>query len=150
MRVSRQNRIAILAAGVLVLVVAGSVLATRSPGGPSQTSLVADDPESPPSAEDLAHAVERLQAKDLPTDALDALAQTYGLGGAVRLIAWSKETGRSVDVLAAMHDEGMGWGLMAKDLGVHPGIGWIMGKGNAGGNGLGRAHAPGQNRGADE
>jgi hypothetical protein len=44
-------------------------------------------------------------------------------------------------------ESGMGWGEIAKDLGVHPGIGSIMGNGG----GHGRDDAPGQqDRGTDE
>jgi hypothetical protein len=40
---------------------------------------------------------------------------------------------------------GMGWGQIAKELGVHPGIGSIMGQGG----GHGRENAPGQQKDRD-
>jgi hypothetical protein len=71
------------------------------------------------------------------------LATRYGLGGAVRLLAWSQETAMDVEVIAAKRDgtdtePAMGWGQIAHQLGVHPGIGSIMG------GGQGRENAPGQ------
>ncbi len=47
--------------------------------------------------------------------------------GLVRLLAWSKSTSRTVADLAAMRDGGKGWRQIAHELGVHPGIGSIMG-----------------------
>jgi hypothetical protein len=84
---------------------------------------------------------------------LNELATEFGLGGAVRIIAWS---GGNADEITAIRDmrtsggpEGgeMGWGQIAKRLGEHPGIGSIMGNGG----GHGRDSAPGQqDRGTDE
>jgi hypothetical protein len=135
---NRTTRLAI-GAGVLLVLVAGTALASQlprdsSPRAPLAASPGASEaPEAPPTAEELAHAVERLAAHDIDasTDQLATLAQDYGLGGAVRLLAWSKSTGMSVDVLRAKRDAGRGWGVLARELGVHPGIGWIMGGGKA-------------------
>ena len=87
----------------------------------------------------------RLEARGIPfTDPqLADLATRYGLGGAVRVLAWSDETSLAVEEIAAMRDgsdtdPGMGWGRIAHELGVHPGIGSIMG------NGHGKEDAPGQ------
>jgi hypothetical protein len=111
---------------------------------------VSQDEETPPTAGDLAHAADRLQAKGLDTSRLNELAGAYGIGGAVRLIAWSSdpEVGMTIDELIAMRDTGgpdggpMGWGKLAKQLGVNPGLGSIMGNGG----GHGRENAPGQAR----
>lgn len=151
---NRRNRVAILAGAAVVLAATGSVLAIRAPAAQDLPAGVTQEEEaSPPSAEDLAHAAERLQAKGLDTSRLEELAAVYGIGGAVRLIAWSSDpdVGLTVDQLRAMRDgdgtegSGMGWGRMAKDLGVHPGIGSIMGNGG----GHGRENAPGQARKAE-
>ena len=152
---NRRNRLALLTAGVLLVVFAGAALGNRLPGLPAAPEHLASsaepeasgDAESPPTADALAHAADRLAAHDIEADAalLSDLASRYGLGGAVRLVAWSDETGLTVDELAAMRDEGQGWGDIARELGVHPGIGSIMG--NGGGNG--RADAPGQQNRAD-
>ena len=143
-----------LVALLLLGVLGGSVLAAQNPGatkmpGDAATSEgpdASEGPEAPPTAAELADAVDRLKAHDIATDTgqLGALAGKYGLGGAIRLMAWSKSTGKTVAELSAMRDAGKGWGEIGHDLGVSPGIGWIMGNGNAGGNG--KAGAPGQQK----
>jgi hypothetical protein len=55
----------------------------------------------------------------------------------------------STGELAGKFDSGLGWGEIARELDLHPGIGSIMGNGGGNGppghaNGLGRANAPGQ------
>jgi hypothetical protein len=66
----------------------------------------------------------------------------------VRIVAWSGGDTTAMDEIRRMRDgdgtEGtaMGWGRIAKALGVHPGIGSIMGNGG----GHGRDGAPGQNK----
>jgi hypothetical protein len=129
---NRTTRLA-LGVGVLLILVAGTALASQLPRDSSPRSPLAASPEAeaPPTAEELGHAAERLAAHGInaSTDQLAALAQDYGLGGAVRLLAWSKSTGKTVDELRAMRDGGSGWGVLARELGVHPGIGWIMGGG---------------------
>jgi hypothetical protein len=130
-----------LAIGALLLIVAGSALASPAPRSSEPELLAAShEPEAPPTAEDVAHAADRLAAHgiSIPRDRLAELAATYGLGGAVRLAAWSDATGRSISDLRAMRDDGAGWGQMAHELGVHPGLGSIMGGGH------GREDAPGQ------
>jgi hypothetical protein len=163
----------LVAAGALVLLVVATALAAPldrgrdrmspvaashqpSPGARSQT---ADRDDGPPSAEHLDRLVTLLGEAGVSTDAatIEALAARYGVGGAVRLLAWSEESGVSADALAAKFDSGMGWGEIAHELNaangtsLHPGIGPIMG--NAGGSGqgigAGREHAPGQQKKAD-
>lgn len=114
-----------------------------------------------PSQQVLDRIVANLSDAGIETDAATVadLAATYGVGGAVRLIAWADASGQSVDDLAAMFDGGTGWGRIAQQLNadddalhLSPGIGWLMGnghhKGDGPGNGvgkaLGRATAPGQ------
>jgi hypothetical protein len=76
----------------------------------------------------------------------------YGVGGAVRIMAWSKGDPIVIDDIRRKRDgdgtegSGMGWGRIAKDLGVNPGIGSIMGNGG----GHGRDNAPGQQGRDDE
>jgi hypothetical protein len=142
-----------LAGIALVLVAAGTVFATRQPQEPSPVAGVADEEEgAPPSAEDLAHAADRLRANEIAVDEaqLGELAAAYGVGGAVRILAWSADPDDdvTVDSIRLMRDgdgtEGsaMGWGRIARELGVHPGLGSIMGNGG----GHGRDSAPGQGR----
>ncbi len=146
---NRRNRFAALAAVALVFVAAGTVLAIRAPQAPDGPTLLGQDgDDTPPSAEDLAHAAERLAANDLDVsdDLLAELAASYGVGGAVRVVAWSGGDDALMSEIRAMRDgdgtedSGMGWGQIAKELGVHPGIGSIMGQGG----GHGREGAPGQ------
>ena len=137
---SRSTRYA-LAFGALLLVVAGSALASPAPRqGVPQLLAASQQPEAPPTVEDVAHAADRLSDHGISIgrDRLTALAAEYGLGGAVRLAVWSNATGRPIDQLRDMRDGGAGWGQMAHDLGVHPGLGSIMGEGT------GLDSAPGQ------
>ena len=141
----------IVAALVLLALAAGTALAARQPSADHGRAPLAASPAGSPASDeadetdeadeadeanepmttDAAQAlVERLSAAGLETDAatLTALAADHGVGGAVRLLGWAQETGRSVDDIAAMRADGMGWGTIAKDLGVHPGIGrWMRG-----------------------
>lgn len=148
--VSRGARIALLAGAALIVAVSGTVLATRQPSATDEPAgLAQDEEEAPPTAEELAHAAERLRASEITVDdaVLSDLATRYGLGGAVRVMAWAADPDDDVTIesITAMRDgdgtEGsaMGWGRIAKELGFHPGIGSIMGNG-----GHGRDNAPGQ------
>ena len=132
---------------LLVGVVGGSALAAAPHTGKTPSVADSSKPEAPASPAELSHAVDRLGAQGITTTTgdLGALADKYGLGGAVRLMAWAKKTGKTVAELSAMRDAGKGWGQIAKDLGVSPGIGWIMGNGHAGGHagGSGKDTAPG-------
>ena len=151
---SRRYRLAALVALAVALVASGTVLATRAPQAPEQPSqLTQDGEDTPPTAEDLAHAKERLAANGLEAsdDLLADLAAKYGVGGAVRVVAWSGGDETLMGKIRAMRDgdgtegSGMGWGQIAKELGVHPGIGSIMGQGG----GHGRENAPGQQKDRD-
>jgi hypothetical protein len=146
---NRTHRLAALVALALVFVVGGTVLATRGPDASDSPTLQAQDgEETPPTAEELAHAKERLTANGLEVsdELLAELAAQYGLGGAVRIVAWSDGNADLMAEIRAKRDgdgsEGsaMGWGRIAKELGVHPGIGSVMGQGG----GHGRENAPGQ------
>jgi hypothetical protein len=140
---NRSTRIAILG-GTLLILVAGTALGTQALRPSQQDSPTANEeqPEAPPSAGEIAHAKHRLAANGIDATAkqLSALAADYGLGGAIRLLAWADAADMSVSDLRALRDDGAGWGQLAHDLGVSPGIGSIMGKGG----GHGRDDAPGQ------
>jgi hypothetical protein len=145
---ARSQRIAILI-GMLLVLVAGSALATQVPRSTrNETVNASQEPKAPPSVEDLANAVDRLGAAGIQTDAdqLQALSADYGLGGAVRLLAWADATGMSLADLRAMRDDGAGWGQMAGELGVSPGIGSIMGQGADAAAEHGPENAPGQQK----
>ena len=147
----RRTRLALLVAATLIVAVSGTVLATRAPAGPSNDRTTADDTESSPEASAIAHAADRLTANgiELEDGLLDELAAEYGVGGAVRIAAWAAaDDGDDITIesIRAMRDgdgnagSGMGWGQIARELGVRPGIGTIMG--NGGGNGNGNGGAP--------
>lgn len=149
---TRGARLALLGAAALIVALSGSVLATRQPAPADPPAEVTrDDEEAGPLAADaLVRAAERLRANDIPVDdaQLADLAERYGVGGAVRVLAWAADPDDEVTVesIAALRDgdgspgSGQGWGQIAKELGVHPGIGRIMGNGG----GHGREDAPGQ------
>ena len=158
---TRSNRLAGMAAAVLIVAATGTALALRGPRSeeqqiaPAASQAAEEGTDAAPSAEALAHAQERLEASGVTVDEaqLADLAGRYGLGGAVRVVAWAEESGTSAADITAMRDgDGtpesvIGWGQIAKELGVHPGIGSIMGNGG----GHGRDNAPGQqDRGSDE
>lgn len=135
---SRTNRIALFAALALIVALAGSALATRAPQVADQPAQLAasHEAETEDDGDAASVALERLSDALIEVDPaeFDGLAARYGVGGAVRLYAWAHETGMPVDDIAALRDgngEPVGWGRIAKDLGVHPGIGSIMGGGNA-------------------
>jgi len=133
----RSTRIGIFVV-LLIGVLGGTALATRGPATKQTPSLLAgshepkasEAAEAPPTADELKHAADRLKAQDIDPAQLEALAAKYGLGGAVRVMGWSKTTGKTVAELSAMRDGGKGWGQIAHELGVSPGIGWIMGNGH--------------------
>jgi hypothetical protein len=141
---ARTTRLGILA-GTLLVLVAGTALATRtSHPQPQVPAAASHEAETPPSADELGHAVDQLHASgiDATSAQLGALAKDYGLGGAVRLLAWADASGKSLDELKSMRDSGKGWGQMANELGLNPGIGSIMGQGGE----HGRENAPGQTK----
>ena len=140
--------IAVLA---LLAVAGGTALAARQTGfddsraplaashQPSPAADEADEADEPMTADAAAALVERLDGAGLETDVatLTALAADHGVGGAVRLLGWAQESGRDVDEIVAMRAEGMGWGQIARQLDVRPGIGkWMRG-----------AHEPGEDGG---
>jgi hypothetical protein len=90
-----------------------------------------DDAGAGPSAANLARIVERLAAVGITTtaDDLAALAAKVGVGGAVRVLWLAKQSGQAPSELLAKFESGTGWGVIAKDLGLHPGLGSVMGNG---------------------
>lgn len=143
-----------LAIGVLVLLLlaGGTALAMRTPsetGSPAApaSSHEADDALEPAAAERMA---QRLGAAGIETDAATVaqLADLHGAGNAVRLLAWADATGLAVDEIAALRADGLGWGRLARQLdpdgslGLHPGLGWIMGRGADAGDDPGAAGGP--------
>lgn len=140
---ARTNRIALFAALALLIALAGGALANRAPQVVDEPQQLASSHGAEPQTEGEVEgegdgatvARERLSDAGIETDAaaFDELAATYGVGGAVRLYAWADASGMTVDEIAALREGGdqpIGWGRIAKDLGLHPGIGSIMGRGH--------------------
>ena len=125
----------------LILLLAGTALAARNmadhpgqePLAASQAPKESESPEAPLTDADATTFVDRLHAAGIATSvaAFRALAAKYGAGGAVRLMAWAKATGKTTADIAKMRDGGMGWGQIAHALHQSPGIGGIMGGGSA-------------------
>ena len=132
---SRAMRLGIFLVVILLPLAAGATLAFNGEG------------------ENADRVVELLDDQGITTDnaELDELADTYGLGGAVRVLAFADAAGVDPSEIAAMRDDGMGWGQIARALAeehdgfdLKPGIGWIM-RGH--GQGEGQAQAQGQGHG---
>jgi hypothetical protein len=128
-------RPAVLAAGLLIVIGAGAALANRAPDTTEQPATTASSHEPGASAapQAVSHALERLSESGIAVSEseLSELAAAYGVGGAVRLVAWADASGMSVAELRAMRDEGRGWGEIAREHDLHPGIGSIMGRGSS-------------------
>ena len=144
---ARSTRIAILL-GTLLILVAGTALATQVLEDGSHRDAAATSRRRRAGAEELAHAVDRLKATGIEatSDQLQSLSADYGLGGAVRLLAWADATGMSLADLRALRDDGAGWGQIAHDLGVSPGIGSVMGRARTPPAIMAARHAPGQQK----
>lgn len=135
----RPVRIGLAAAIVMGLLAAAAVAAFNGEG---------------PNAE---RVVELLDDAGVTTDTaeLDEFADEFGLGGAVRILWWAEAAGVDPSEIAAMRDEGMGWGQIRKalaeeheDFDLGPGIGPVMGghgqgQGQAQGQGKDKGNAPG-------
>ncbi len=109
-----------------------------------------------PSSQLLDRIVLNLGDAGIVTDAdtVKALAADYGVGGAVRILAWADAAGVDPSEITDLFDAGMGWGQIAKQLNaaddtlnLSPGIGHVMsgGHGNGGEHGN-SANAPGHNK----
>jgi hypothetical protein len=150
------------AAAVLLLLVTATASGAPSDRGQERRAPVASShepvtPEDAPETEDADEGLPAEKLQDLADrlgstpEEIGALAETYGVGGAVRVLAWAQASGQDPSAITAMFDGGMGWGEIARqlneenpELDLHPGIGHVMGNGDGQGAGLGRASAPGQ------
>jgi hypothetical protein len=103
-----------------------------------------DETDGPPSADKIADVVGRLKGAGIPATAaqVQELSGKVGLGGAVRVLAFSQASGKTPAQILAMFTSGMGWGRISRELNlsIGPGIGWIMGHGQ--GNGHGKDKTP--------
>jgi len=124
---------------------AGAALARSDAAPDSPAQVLADEPSPEAQAEGVsAENVDRIVGLladagiETDADAFTALATDLGVGGAVRALAWADATAdaadgaTTADEIATMRADGMGWGVIRKELdpdgelGLHPGIGWIM------------------------
>lgn len=169
----RYARISVAVLALLLLVV-GSALANRSPVADEHRSPVAASQEpspgavsdksdtkgsdadeaedaadtTPPSQPQLDRLVGLLKTAGITAtdEQLTALIAKYGVGGAMRVLAWAHDGDTSQ--VTALRDQGLGWGEIARQLNeadpsanLGPGIGWIMSGGHGAGHGGGHADA---------
>lgn len=139
---NQSRRLTPIAIGIAaVLILGGSIaVATVLPRviaqpGTAQASPKGDEkPNEKPSADKVQGILDRLGAAGISTtaDEFNALAEKYGVGGAVRVLAFAHAAGKSAADITAMVDSGKGWGEIRRELGltIGPGIGWIMGNGH--------------------
>ena len=123
-----------------------SAEATETPE-PTEAAEPADTPGAPLSAVDAGRFVARLKTAGITVSASDfaAMAAKAGVGGAVRVVAFAKQSGKSAADILAMFQGGQGWGQIAHTLGLNSGIGWIM----SGGHGKGHANGSAKTKGSD-
>lgn len=139
-----------------ILILGGSIAAAAvlpkviAPPGAAQASPQANQN---PSAEKVHGILDRLKAAGIATtaDEFHALADKYGVGGAVRVLAFAHAAGKSTADITAMVDAGKGWGEIRHALGltISPGIGWIMGHGHAKADKADKAHKDKAHSGTD-
>jgi len=114
--------------------------ASETPGA-SEPTKAAEAPETgdgPPSADEIARIVGRLQDAGIPATAAQVgdLAGKVGVGGAVRVLAFAQASGKTPAQILALFEAGKGWGQIDHELNlsIGPGIGWIMGNGHGKGH----------------
>lgn len=104
----------------------------------SEAPEAAQAPEAPPSADEIARIVGRLNDAGINATAAQVtdLAGKVGVGGAVRVFAFAQASGKTPAQIMAMRQAGKGWGQIKHELNlsIGPGIGWIMGNGHGQGH----------------
>jgi hypothetical protein len=135
---NQSRRLTPIALGIAAILILGGSIAAAAVlprvitlPGTAQASPEADEK---PSAEKVQGILDRLSAVGIKAtaDEFNALAEKYGVGGAVRVLAFAHAAGKSTADITAMFDAGKGWGEIRRELGltIGPGIGWIMGHGH--------------------
>ncbi len=98
---------------------------TGTPTAPAAKASEAPEPEDPdnsadgsPSPAKIADVVGRLTAAGIPATAaqVQELAGKVGLGGAVRVLAFAKASGKTPAEILAMFQSGKGWGQIDHEL----------------------------------
>lgn len=86
--------------------------------------------------------------EELEQEAAREVQESQAAYDTTKVKALAQASGRSESEVQAMRDSGMGWGVMAKELGVHPSA---LGRGNAdkgaGAKGKGKAKSKGKGKG---
>jgi hypothetical protein len=157
---------------IAALAIGGALAREGSPEPTESGGVVLDENEGEDegvSAANVDRIVERLndaiETEENETDAaaFTALADELGVGGAVRALLWADaHPDLSVDDILALRagdddNPPMGWGKIRKEydpdgeLGLHPGIGSVMGNGPDDPGAHGRARADeAKNKGSDD
>src|SRR5262245_35052503 len=114
-----------LTIAALLILVAGTALGTQALGNGRGDHGGPQDADLSPSTEQISRVADRLAEAGIETsaDELASLADSYGLGGAIRIVIWADASGKSVDEVRALRDAGAGWGEIADTLGLPPGLG---------------------------
>jgi hypothetical protein len=127
------------------------VAASHQPAQPTDSAETQDEADEAEGATPSDALLSRLEdATGHDAAEIAALAADYGVGGAVRILAWADATGQDAGAIGALFDGGMGWGEIARELdpddelGLSPGIGSVMGNGASAAASHGQATAPGQ------
>ena len=132
-----RRRLTIVAAGVAAVVLLGGVAAAAllpPLSGQPQTAQSSPEAKEKPSAEKVQRILEGLKNAGIntTTEEFAALADKYGVGGAVRVLAFADASGKTAAQISALRDAGKGWGEIRRELGlsIGSGIGWLMGRGH--------------------
>jgi hypothetical protein len=106
----------------------------EAPEAPEAAEKAGEDGDGPPSADQVARIVAKLNDAGISATAAQVqdLAGKVGVGGAVRVFAFAEASGKTPAQILAMRDAGKGWGQIKHELNlsIGPGIGWIMGNGH--------------------
>lgn len=133
------QRLAALGVGLVAVLLIGGTAVLAGLGPPDDRPPAALPAQASPKADAApsAQLVERILARlsgagiDATSEEFSTLAAKYGVGGAVRVLAFAEKSGKTAAEIGAMFDAGQGWGEIRRELGlsISPGIGWIMGGG---------------------
>jgi hypothetical protein len=135
---NQSRRLTPIALGVAAILVLGGSIAAAAmfPSVDAQPKTAQASPEAKeaPSAEKIQSILDRLGTVGIKAtaDEFKTLAEKYGVGGAIRVLAFADAAGKSTADITALFDSGKGWGLIRRELGltIGPGLGWIMGQGH--------------------
>ncbi len=133
-----RRRLTIVVAALAAVVLLGGTVAVAAflppAGGQPPAAQASPEAKEKPSAEKVHRILEGLKNAGIgtTTEEFSALADKYGVGGAVRVLAFADASGKTAAQISALRDAGKGWGAIRRELGISigPGIGWLMGRGH--------------------